>query len=143
LNEKFQDDSGIGQLRSVLEGLLPELETSNSKDVTEALKQAESLIGEVPGSDGIKSPLSKARRLFRKAGADREKAREFVDLSLSVLASEIAWRQDAKQSMLPAIRESKALKPTVGSRSQPRLSVELAKEVSVCQADHRDVSLYF
>ena len=96
----------------------------------------------MPGSDGIKSPLSKARRLFRKAGADREKAREFVDLSLSVLASEIALRQDAKQSMLPAIRESKALKPTVGSRSQPRLSVELAKEVSVYQADRRDVPLY-
>ncbi|HBM51730.1 MAG TPA: hypothetical protein DDZ97_01415, partial [Deltaproteobacteria bacterium] len=76
LNEKFQDDSGIGQLRSVLEGLLPELETSNSKDVTEALKQAESLIGEVPGSYGIKSPLSKARRWFQKVDTDRQKARE-------------------------------------------------------------------
>ncbi|GEM_PF-2923029 len=120
LNEKFQDDSGIGQLRSVLEGLLPELETSNSKDVTEALKQAESLIGEVPGSYGIKSPLSKARRWFQKADADRQKAREFVDESLSVLASEIAWRQDAKQNMLPSIREyAEALKPTVGLRSQP------------------------
>jgi len=144
LEELLQDNSGIGQLRTVLEGLLPVLETANSKDATEALKQAESLIGEVPGSYGIKSPLSKARRLFRKEDADRQKAREFVDESLSVLASEIAWRQDAKQNVLPAIREyAEALKPTVGLRSQPRLSVELAKEVSVCQADHRDVSLYF
>ncbi len=120
MNEKFQDDSGIGQLRSVLEGLLPELETSNSKDVTEALKQAESLIGEVPGSYGIKSPLSKARRWFQKVDTDRQKAQEFVDESLSVLASEIAWRQDAKQNMLPSIREyAEALKPTVGLRSQP------------------------
>ena len=107
-------------MRTVLEGLLPVLETANSKDATEALKQAESLIGEVPGSYGIKSPLSKARRLFRKEDADRQKAREFVDESLSVLASEIAWRQDAKQNVLPAIREyAEALKPTVGLRSQP------------------------
>ena len=84
------------------------------------------------------------KTLVPKGRCRREKAREFVDESLSVLASEIAWRQDAKQNVLPAIREyAEALKPTVGLRSQPRLSVELAKEVSVCQADHRDVSLYF
>ena len=88
-------------MRTVLEGLLPVLETANSKE--EALKQAESLIGEVPGSYGIKSPLSKARRWCQKADADRQKAREFMDESLSVLASEIAWRQDAEQNMLPAI----------------------------------------
>ena len=107
-------------MRTVLEGLLQVLETANSKDATEALKQAELLIGELAGSYGIKSPLSKARRLFRKEDADRQKARDFVDEILSVLASEIAWRQDAKQNMLPAIREyAEVLRPTVGLRSLP------------------------
>ena len=131
-------------MKSVLEGLNLVIQKSNSKQATQAIKEVESLIGEVPGSYGIKSPLSKARRLFRKEEPDREKALELLNESLEVLTLEIAWRKVAKLNVLPAVREyAESLKPTIGIRSQPRLSVELAKEVSACQADHRDVSLYF
>ena len=91
----------------------------------------------------IKSPLSKAMRFFRKEEPDREKALEFLNESLEVLTSEIAWRKAAKLNVLPAVRENaESLKPTIGIRSEPRLSEELAKEDSACQADHKDVSLY-
>ena len=144
LEELLKEDSGIDQLISVLEGLNNVIQKSNSKEATQAIKEVESVIGEVPGSYGIKSPLSKARRLFRKEEPDREKALEFLNESLEVLTSEIAWRKAAKLNVLPAVREyAESLKPTIGIRSQPRLSEELAKEVSACQADHRDVSLYF
>ena len=64
--------------------------------------------------------------------------------ALEVLTSEIAWRKAAKLNVLPAVHEyAESLKPTIGIRSEPRLSGELAKKVSACQADHRDVSLYF
>ena len=86
----FQEDSGIGQLRSVLEGLNTVIQKSNSKEATQAIQEVKSVIGEVPGSYGIKSPLSKARRLFRKEEPDREKALEFLNESLEVLTSEIS-----------------------------------------------------
>jgi predicted nucleic acid-binding Zn-ribbon protein len=144
LEELLQDSSGIDQLRPTLESLVVVMESASSKDATRSLKEVASLIGEVPGSYGIKSPLSKARRLFRKDEPDRARALKFLDESLNVLNLEIAWRQDAIENVLPAVREyAEALKPTVGLRSLPRLSLELAKDVSVCQADHRDVSLYF
>ena len=64
--------------------------------------------------------------------------------ALGVLTSEIAWRAAAKLNVLPAVHEyAKSLKTTIGIPEEPRLSEELAKEVSACQADHREVSLYF
>ena len=53
----------------------------------------------------IKSPLSKARRLLRKDEPDPEKALEFLNESLEVLTSEIAWGKAAKLNFLPAVRE--------------------------------------
>ena len=55
-------------MRSVLEGLNNVIQKSNSKEATQAIKEVESVMGEVPGSYMIKSPLSKARRFFRKKG---------------------------------------------------------------------------
>ena len=105
LEELLKEDSGIDQLISVLEGLNNVIQKSNSKEATQAIKEVESVIGEVPGSYGIKSPLSKARRLFRKEEPDREKALEFLNESLEVLTSEIAWRKAAKLNVLPAVHE--------------------------------------
>ena len=92
-------------MRSVLEGLNNVIQKSNSKEATQAIKEVKSVIGEVPGSYMIKSPLSKARRFFRKEEPDREKALEFLNESFEVLTSEIAWRKAAKQNVLPAVRE--------------------------------------
>ena len=49
LSEQFQEDSGIDQLRSVLEGLNNVIQKSNSKAATQAIKEVESVMGEVPG----------------------------------------------------------------------------------------------
>ena len=68
-------------MRSVLEGLNNVIQKSNSKEATQAIKEVESVIGELPGSNGIKSPLSKARRLFRKKEPDSEKALELLSES--------------------------------------------------------------
>ena len=104
-------------MRSVLEGLNNVIQKSNSKEASQAIQEVKSVIGEVPGYM-IKSPLSKARRFFRKEEPDREKALEFLRESLEVLTSEIAWRKAAKLNVPPAVREnSESLKPTIGIRS--------------------------
>ena len=82
-------------MRSVLEGLNNVIQKSNSKEATQAIQEVKSVIGEVPGSYMIKSPLSKAMRFFRKEEPDREKALEFLNESLEVLTSKIAWRKAA------------------------------------------------
>ena len=46
-SEQFQEDSGIDQLRSVLEGLNNVIQKSNSKEATQAIKEVESVMGEV------------------------------------------------------------------------------------------------
>ena len=68
-------------MRSVLEGLNNVIQKSNSKEATQAIKEVESVMGEVPSSYVIKSLLSKARRLFRKKAHDREKALELLSES--------------------------------------------------------------
>ena len=105
-------------MRSVLEGLNNVIQESNSKEATQAIQEVKSVIGEVPGSYMIKFPLSKAMRFFRKEEPDREKVLEFLNESLEVLTSEIAWRKAAKLNVLPAVRENaESLKPTIGIHS--------------------------
>lgn len=144
LQDLLRGNQALAALRQPLEALAPTLQNGSPDEVTEALKTAESLIGEVPGSYSIKSPLSKARRLYRRDNPDRDKAQDYLQESLATLESELAWRQQAQQEILPGVNTyAAALKSTIGVRLQSRLSLELAKEVSACQSHHRDVSLFF
>ena len=92
----------------------------------------------------ITPPISKARRFFRKDDSDREKALEFLNESLEVPASQIAWKKAAKLKVLPAVGECTAsFKPTDWHPLTTKIERGISEGSLTCQADHIDVSLYF
>ena len=66
LEELLKEDSGIDQLISDLEGLNNVIQKSNSKEATQAIKEVESVIGEVPGAMGSNLHLAKPGDFFAR-----------------------------------------------------------------------------
>lgn len=144
LSEVLSQTEQLQGLEAPLLQMKGVIETATPDEATERFKAIESQLGEISGTSKIKSPLSKARRLFKKGEPDREKALGYFEESVSTYREELAWRQQALQSVAPGLLAyDDALKPTVGLRLQPRMSLERAKQVSACKSTHNDISLYF
>ena len=64
--------------------------------------------------------------------------------ALKVYEEELAWRQQAKQDVLPGLMAFEAaIRSTIGLRQQPEFPQEQAISIAGCLAYHRDISLYF
>mgnify|MGYP001044043118 CR=1 FL=1 len=98
----------------------------------------------VAGSDKVNSQLSKARRALRGERADVDKAQEFIDEGLAILASQLEWSRLAVNRLMPDLSAyNAAIKDSIGLRLQPRLSLDQATAVASCQSSHKDISLSF
>ena len=63
---------------------------------------------------------------------------------LILFNSEVNWRKDASQNLMPEIEKyNLVIKDNIGLRRQSRLTIEQAKMVASCNAEHRDISLNF
>lgn len=108
------------------------------------VEEVRSQIGELSGTSAIRSALGKVRSALRGRTPDAEQARAALDAVEALLAQEIAWRQQAVASLLPALEAYAAeIRDTIGLRQQPRLPKAIAAKVAACMARHRDVSLWF
>ena len=57
---------------------------------------------------------------------------------------EVGWRKDAAKNLMPELEKyNLAIKDNIGLRRQSRLTIEQAKMVASCNAEHRDISLNF
>jgi len=116
-------------------------------EAMERIQAVERAVGEIEGAGDVRSPLAKARRALRARGnrqPDPEQARAHLAAAREAYAAEAAWRERAERELSePLAAYDAAIRDTIGLRLQERLSVEQAKTVAGCQADHRDVSLHF
>ena len=132
---------GFGPALRELESVLA---TKSPDEAMDAIKQTSRDIGQVAGSSGIKSRLSKARRALRGGSPDREKAAAFLAEARALHAEGVAWRTRAAEDLLPGLDEyAAAIRYSIGLRVQERLRKDQVPEISACQSFHRDVSLSF
>ncbi len=128
---------GIAELRDSVPGT----EYSVSVDRIAAFMKE---VGDVEGAKAIRSQLSSARRAIRAKEPDEAKALKGLDRALELHAEELAWRERARDELLPALQAYEAaIRDTIGLRQQPRLPREQALELVGCTAEHRDISLFF
>jgi hypothetical protein len=94
--------------------------------------------------DEVVDALSDLRREVRKGSADWSKASRLIGEARQAYEEELAWRQIAVVDIEPDIASYEAaIRDTIGLRQQPRLPEDIALDVAVCSADHRDISLSF
>jgi tripartite ATP-independent transporter DctM subunit len=130
-------DEHIADLRVVIE-------TQTPVEATAIIRKIESEVGRIAGAGDVRSALSKVRRALRGTKASRKKALYELTKLNTVYQSEVAWRDTAKATLQTPVSEfQNAIRKTIGLRQQTRLPYGIALQVAGCNADHRDISLYF
>lgn len=116
------------------------------KMAMDTIKAVEGRLSEIAGTSAIKSALSKARRTIKKDDSDagRTKAMTYHKDAIDKYVAEMAWRDQAEKALASELATyDQAIAKTVGLRSQTRLNDVQAKQVALCQSEHRDISLNF
>jgi hypothetical protein len=110
----------------------------------EAIKDLVTQIRTVPGTRSIADELSAARKSLRRSQPDSNQALKALDKAEQALATEIAWRQQASETLKPALAGYEAaIRETIGLRLQSRLPKKQALSVAACKSTPQDLTLDF
>ncbi|MDP6166443.1 MAG: TRAP transporter large permease subunit [Gammaproteobacteria bacterium] len=127
-----------------VEALYTVIAEQEAKAAMDAIKLQEKALGELAGVSKAKSKLSKARRALKGSKYNPDKAREYLDEAMTMLQEQVIWRQRAATELMPAlVTYDQAIAGSIGLRLQERMPISLAKTVSACMSNHKDISLHF
>ena len=133
----------LAEQRGILMALRADIEGLDDETAPERIKEAERSLDVAADVNDIRSPLSKARREYRR-NPDIEEVIARIDEAIENFETEVAWRQKAQDDLLPGLQAySAAIGDTIGLRQQPKLPREQALYVASCSSNHRDISLSF
>ncbi len=117
---------------------------TDGEAAVEAIGDLLSRIRVVAGTRLIAEPLSEARSKLRRSQPDLAQAVEALEQADAALATEIAWRKQASETLMPALAEYEAaIRETIGLRLQPRLPKKQALFVAACKSTPQDLTLDF
>jgi tripartite ATP-independent transporter DctM subunit len=134
----------LAAIEDQLVALVEVVNSATAAEATERFQQAESLFSELDETSAIRAAFSAVRREFRDDDFDRTNATALVNEALETYRDAVAWRMAAATTLSePFANYDELLKHSIGLRMQPRLSIEQAKRVASCRAEHQDISLYF
>jgi predicted nucleic acid-binding Zn-ribbon protein len=138
-----ESSPALQQLKGNIEALYDAVRDEEIETAMAMIKQQESALSDVKNASPVKSPLSKARRALKR-GQDRDKAAGLITQSLEKLDSEVSWREQAYQQLLPQFEQlDQVISQNIGLRSQARLSIDQAETIAGCLSYHKDISLAF
>lgn len=144
------DYKPLTELQTAITTLDGIIQNKDKETIIKEVKIVEDALGKLKGSSTIKTKLSKARRVIKKAKTDealieaRDKAMGYMrDAHLS-FTSETTWRKKASEQLQQDLKKYDALiANNIGLRLQSRLTENQAKQVASCMSYHRDISLAF
>ena len=112
--------------------------------LSEQVKSLSKKIGELPDNRKITSNLNKVRRELKKKKVKMEKINKLFDKSYSEYLKKLKSLNKIEPSVLLNLNKFiNSIKNNVGIRQQTKLNRDLALYVAKCNADHRDLSIYF
>jgi len=131
-------------LEGELKSLKTAIETGDPKETASRIRDIERKLTKVAGTSTIKSALSKARRVLKKRKPKISRALKQYDKAMKAYESQKIWRAEAEKTLRPGLETFlKAITPTLGIRSQEKLTREQALYLAWCGSDHKDISLNF
>ncbi len=139
----IEGGTALAGQRDVLTALRADIAGLDNETAEERIREAERAMDVAPDTNDIRSPLSKARREYRRE-PDMEDVMARIDEAIEAYDTEVAWRLAAQDDIQPGLeRYTVALADTIGLRQQPRLPEEQALFVAACSSEHRNISLSF
>jgi tripartite ATP-independent transporter DctM subunit len=124
--------------------LITVIEKQPALQAIEQIKRYTTQLADFTNVSSVQTMLSKARRILKKNASDTEKSTDKVRLAIKEMTSEIEWRKQAEERLMPELAiYNEAIRMTVGMRLQQRLTPDQAISIASCLAVHRDISLHF
>jgi len=144
LRKLIAQAEALAALRAGLEGLSAVVAGDPAEQAIETIKSFEKELRAVDGVSPITSKLSRTRRALKGDSPDREQAAAELAQALEAYTSEVAWRRRAQTELAAPLEDyDKAIRGSIGARSQERLNSDQASDVAACLSIHRDISLSF
>ncbi|MBO20980.1 MAG: C4-dicarboxylate ABC transporter permease [Rhodospirillaceae bacterium] len=139
------DTDALAAIGAPLAALHDVVRTASPEDASAAIRafSREQLSG-LNQVNGIRGPLSKARRALSPRRLNRDKANAEVANAIAAHAAEIEWRTRADAALSAGLLTyDQAIRNSIGLRLQERIPSEFTSDIARCLAVHRDISLNF
>jgi len=131
-------------LKGDILGLKSVIATADPKDAAGQIKALGRKFIRIAGASKISSALSKVRRELRRKKPKMDKVQKLYNKATKMYETQLAWRTGAEKTIRPALQTYlQAITPTLGVRSQKKLTREQALYLAACSSGHRDISLNF
>ena len=140
----IQDHEKLNELSSDINNLK---KTVDNKDFENSISIIDNLfekLGDISGSEEFANRLDDLYSLLDSEEKESSKIKDTISEILILFNSEVNWRKDASKNLMPELEKyNLVIKDNIGLRRQSRLTIEQAKMVASCNAQHRDISLNF
>jgi len=131
-------------LETELAGLRAMIGVTPPKEIVPKVKALGIKFSPVTGARDVKSALSKMRRELKRKKPNLKKAMAQYEKAVAVYEAQKGWRATADAGLRGGLTAYlAAIKPTLGIRSQTKMTREQALYIAWCSSGHRDVSLNF
>ncbi|GHF01833.1 hypothetical protein GCM10016455_23590 [Aliiroseovarius zhejiangensis] len=131
-------------LEPQLRDLKATVETNSGDDARDQVNELAKVFGKIDGADDIEDALKDAAKALKGSEPDRAKAMEAYNAAIAAYDAQIAWRQQANESLRPGLAAYvDTLRGSLGIRVQDRFTREQALAMASCSSRHRDISLNF
>jgi hypothetical protein len=140
----FSNSAAISKKNTEFDRLVKDLSNYDKDEKIELLKNFSKSINSVAGLSSVKRSISKALKELKRKNVKQDK----VDKALVKAEEEMdflaSWVGSARAELEMPLEEFRvAISTSIGLRSQENFSKELALSLAACNANHRDLSLYF
>ena len=140
----FSNSAAISKKNTEFDRLIKDLSNYEKDEKIELLKNFSKSLNSVAGLSSVKRSISKAIKELKRKNVKQDK----VDKALVKAEDEINflanWVGSARAELEMPLEEFRvAISTSLGLRSQENFSKELALSLAACNANHRDLSLYF
>lgn len=140
----LKDSPKFMALKGDLLGLKSVIETADPAQSRAQIKALGRKFIRIAGASKISSALSKARRELRRKKPKMKKVLKLYNKAVKIYETQLVWRTGAEKTIRPALQTYlDAIVPTLGVRSQKKLTREQALYLAACSSGHRDISLNF
>ena len=140
----IKDNEKLNELSSELNNLKYNIDNKDYESSISIIDNLFEKLGEVSGAEEFANRLDDLYSLIDSEEKESSKINDTLSEILILFNSEVNWRKDASKNLMPELEKyNLVIKDNIGLRRQSRLTIEQAKMVASCNAEHRDISLNF
>tara|TARA_Y100000817_G_scaffold220094_1_gene173596 strand:- start:1178 stop:1606 length:429 start_codon:yes stop_codon:yes gene_type:complete len=140
----IKDHEKLNELSSEVNELKNKIDNQDYENSISTIDNLFEKLGDISGTEEFANRLDDLYSLIDSEEKEINKIKDTISEVKLLFNKEVGWRKDAAENLMPELEKyNLVIKDNIGLRRQSRLTIEQAKMVASCNAEHRDISLNF